>query len=208
MTDFDSVGEFHRKFGLPVAGVIPLDVIDDESFLFRYQFLLEELQELIQAHRDRDLVGVADALADLVYVALGTAHMYGIPFDEVFAEVQRANLSKERTSGSTDRRSKRGSDLDVVKPEGWRPPDISDVLSQKEDRDREAECETFRQGSDAVRVPEETNPKDVQPPRGSYEELCSACKIARVYKHNTSRVCPDCAADKRIEENQAKGFLE
>jgi predicted HAD superfamily Cof-like phosphohydrolase len=134
MTDFDSVGEFHKKFRLPVTGdtvyspgAVP-QVISDETFLYRYQHLHEELHELVRAQRDRDLPGIADALADLVYVALGTAHFYGIPFDAVFAEVQRANMAKERADGSNDPRSKRGSAFDVVKPTGWQPPDIIGVL--------------------------------------------------------------------------------
>jgi predicted HAD superfamily Cof-like phosphohydrolase len=134
MSDFDSVGEFHRKFGLRVCGDGPPLIVDDDTFLFRYQFLHEELHELLQAHRDRDLSAVADALVDLVYVAHGTAHMYGLPFDEVFKEVQRANMTKERAVGSGDGRSKRGSALDVVKPEGWTPPDVEGVLARFSDR--------------------------------------------------------------------------
>ena len=129
-SSFDQVGQFHRKFGLRVSGDSPPSIIDEDTFLFRFQFLLEELQELMKAHRGDDLPGVADALADLVYVALGTAHMYGIPFDEVFQEVQNANMRKERARDSKDPRSKRSSSLDIVKPSGWLPPDIHGVLTR------------------------------------------------------------------------------
>jgi predicted HAD superfamily Cof-like phosphohydrolase len=131
-SNFRSVGKFHQKFGLPVSGdgVMPRR-LDDETFLYRYQHLQEELIELLTAHRAHDLIKVADALADLVYVALGTAHFYGIPFDEVFAEVQRANMEKERATGSGDPRTKRGSHFDVVKPQGWRPPNIAKILAWK-----------------------------------------------------------------------------
>lgn len=136
MSNFKSVGEFHKKFRLPVAGntvysvsAVP-QMIDDATFLYRYQHLNEELHELLRAHRDRDLPGIADALVDLVYVALGTAHFYGLPFDEIFAEVQRANMTKERANGAGDPRSKRGSAFDVVKPEGWIPPNISGELQK------------------------------------------------------------------------------
>ncbi len=131
-TMFEMVGEFHTKFGLSVTGRdgnLP-HRLDNEAFLFRYQFLQEELQEMLKDHRAGDLAGVADAIADLVYVALGTAHLYGIPLDHVFAEVQRANMSKERSAGSSDPRSKRGSSLDVVKPAGWTPPDVDKVLRE------------------------------------------------------------------------------
>lgn len=130
-TNFESVGAFHRKFQLPVSGRgHGPRIIGPDVFLFRYQFLQEELQELLKAYRDQDIVGVADAIVDLVYVALGTAHMFGIPFDEVFREVQRANMEKERSNGDEDPRSKRGSGLDVVKPEGWRPPDVERILQE------------------------------------------------------------------------------
>ncbi len=128
MSDFESVGLFHEKFGLPTTGDALPAMVPDEVFLFRFQFLMEELQELMLAHRAGDLAGVADALADLVYVALGTAHFYGIPFDEVFAEVQRANMQKERAESRDDPRSKRGHRFDIVKPEGWQPPNIQDII--------------------------------------------------------------------------------
>ncbi len=133
MSDFQSVGDFHRKFGLPAVGhEDPVDpqLIDDEMFLLRVQMIQEELQEMIAGHRARDIAAVADAIADLVYFAHGTAHLYGIPFDEVFAEVQRANMQKERSTGDNDGRSKRVSKFDVVKPEGWTPPDINGVIEQ------------------------------------------------------------------------------
>ncbi len=138
-SDFDSVGDFHRKFNLATSDTIELHLMDPDTFLYRYDFLLEELHELLKAYRARDIAGVADALADLVYVALGTAHLSGIPFDEVFAEVQRANMTKERAKGAGDGRSKRGHSLDVVKPEGWKAPDIAGVLAEHVRTRREAQ---------------------------------------------------------------------
>lgn len=137
MTMFEMVRGFHEKFGLPTAAHpgksrhwSPPRMVDHDTFLFRLQFLQEELNELLKDYRAGDLPGVADALADLVYVALGTAHMFGIPLDHVFQEVQRANMQKERASGSGDARSKRGSALDVVKPAGWTPPNVRGVLEE------------------------------------------------------------------------------
>ena len=130
MTDFEAVGQFNLKFGLPVTGDMTPHVVSDELFLYKYQHLQEELHELLHAQRDRNLPRIADALADLVYVALGTAHAYGIPFDDVFAEVQRANMEKARVDGAGDARSKRGHAWDIVKPEGWRPPDVKGVLQR------------------------------------------------------------------------------
>lgn len=186
MSMFRDVGVFHEKFGLPVAGEFPPTVLDPEAFMFRYQFLQEELHELLGAHRAGDLAGVADALADLVYVALGTAHFYGIPFDDVFAEVQRANMSKERAADVSDPRSKRGSGLDVVKPEGWTPPDIRAVLEGAGDCGGACPTGTTR------RIPRHDDQ------RGSYPEVCVRCGVTPVHRTNRSRVCPDCVRPEEV----------
>ena len=126
---FKDVGAFHRKFELPSWPTAPgpalpsMDVVE-----FRVGFLREELRELIVAFSRDDLPGAADALVDLVYVALGTAHLMGLPFNALWTEVQRANLAKERAAGAADPRSRRGHALDVVKPPGWQPPDVAGVL--------------------------------------------------------------------------------
>lgn len=129
---FKAVGEFHSKFNLPTvpgALLIQLNTLFAENMLeFRHKFMTEELLEFEQSWDNGDITGMADALADLVYVALGTAHMMGIPFDAIWAEVQRANMTKERSTGADDPRSKRGSALDVVKPEGWTAPDHGPAL--------------------------------------------------------------------------------
>lgn len=128
MTNFDKVGEFHRKFGLASADQTLPTLVDAETFLFRYQFIMEEAQEILKAYRDGDIVELADGIADLLYVTYGLAHMCGIPADAVFAEVQRSNMMKERATGSDDHRGKRNSALDVVKPVGWKPPNIREVI--------------------------------------------------------------------------------
>ena len=71
---------------------------------------------------------MAYALADLVYVALGTAHYLGIPFNAVWIEVQRSNLAKElRRLGDTDH--KRGSVEVIRKPPDWKPPAIAELIA-------------------------------------------------------------------------------
>lgn len=157
LTDFQSVGVFHGKFNLPRTkrGKAPRKLTAHE-LEFRLNFILEEFQELCEAcgsslegHGSgavgvivpgaletfpepsnhvppQDLPKIADALVDLAYVVLGMAHFYGLPWKELFAEVQRANMEKERATRKDQ--SLRGSTLDVVKPEGWRPPDIVNVL--------------------------------------------------------------------------------
>lgn len=115
MSYYDSVRQFHLKV-LGLEDVKPTFEMP-VSMQQRLDFMEEEIHELSDAHSNMDLVGVADALADLVYVALGTAHMLGIPFDEVFKVVHAANMQKQR--GMT----KRGMLYDAVKPAGWVGPE-------------------------------------------------------------------------------------
>ena len=127
-TPFQHVGNFHHKFGLYSVthdGVKQQNVPDD-LVMFRLKFLEEELRELKEAYENDDLIQVADSLVDLEYVTLGTAHLHGFPYPQLFAEVQRANMEKERCIRQQD--SSRGSTWDVIKPAGWRPPNIRGVL--------------------------------------------------------------------------------
>jgi predicted HAD superfamily Cof-like phosphohydrolase len=74
---------------------------------------------------------MGDALIDLVYVALGTADLMGLPWEKMFEEVQRANMAKERAKSADESMAKtgRGHVLDVVKPAGWTPPDHLPILT-------------------------------------------------------------------------------
>lgn len=125
--NFDDVGQFHRKFGLPVAGERAVGNLDASTFDFRMKFMEEELREFEEGWEETDLAKMADSLVDLVYVVLGTAHYMGLPWQELWDEVQRANMTKERAAKDGSN-SKRGTGLDVVKPEGWTPPDIAGIL--------------------------------------------------------------------------------
>ena len=94
---------------------------------FRVKFLEEELEEFKEGRREGNHAKMFDALLDLVYVAMGTAHLQGYPWEAGWTEVQEANMAKVRAAkdGSD---SKRGSQYDVVKPDGWQPPDIDFLL--------------------------------------------------------------------------------
>jgi dCMP deaminase len=130
MSYFRDVGEFNRKFDLPMCGDGPPTLLDEDLLLFRTKFMVEELQEFRDACSSGNLPEAADALVDLVYVALGTAHMMRVPFDECWIEVQRANMQKVRANGANDPKSKRKHQLDVVKPEGWQPPDLARIIAR------------------------------------------------------------------------------
>jgi predicted HAD superfamily Cof-like phosphohydrolase len=135
MSDFNDVGDFHRKMGLRTSSVsrvamLPdLDDADvDDMLQFRVDFMDEELTEFKDGWAEQDHAKMADALIDLVYVAMGTAHLLNYPWAALWNEVQYANMQKERADGAEDARSTRKHMLDVVKPEGWQPPDVEGVL--------------------------------------------------------------------------------
>ncbi len=128
-SNFDDVGKFHRRFGLPTSTeVMAPHLLEPDVQEFRENFLQEELNEFAEAHAEGDLGGAADALIDLVYVALGTAHLMHLPWQRLWDEVQRANMEKVRAPDAKS--SKRHHHFDVIKPEGWVPPDIDGVLEK------------------------------------------------------------------------------
>jgi predicted HAD superfamily Cof-like phosphohydrolase len=124
---YDDVLAFNIKFGLP-APVKP-QLMPDELAAFRARFLEEELAEFEEAMHNDDLPGMADALVDLVYVAIGTALMMGLPWQRLWDEVQRSNMAKERAERAEQ--SKRGTSFDVIKPPGWTAPRIIEIIEGK-----------------------------------------------------------------------------
>ena len=115
---FRDVADFHELvLHSPAEGSPTL--VSPEYCLERGRFILEELDEFYEASTIGDIVGVADALADLVYVALGTAYKMGLPFAEIWAAVHAANMRK--VPGET----KRGNKVDARKPEGWVGPETA-----------------------------------------------------------------------------------
>ena len=130
-TNYFDVGSFHCKFNLPFVSVTrppTPTLLDGDTYDFRVNFLFEELHEFTTSHRAGDLAKAADALIDLVYVAMGTAQMMQLPWQELWNEVQRANMAKQRAINPSE--SKRGSALDVIKPPGWTPPNIEGILAK------------------------------------------------------------------------------
>lgn len=119
------VGDFHRAYGLPIRNV-PTAAIGPDQVTLRQALIEEEVRELAEAAEAGDLVGVADALADIVYVAYGTAHVYGIDLDAVLDEVHASNMTKLGADGRPVRRA----DGKVLKGPGYRPPDVRAVLDR------------------------------------------------------------------------------
>ena len=130
LTGIEMVREFHEKFGLPL-GIVDQLMNDKEAQRFRIGFLQEELDEFKAAVEFGDNVKAFDALLDLAYIVYGTALFMGISSDKWqrgMEAVQRANMSKVRAQRQSD--SKRGTTLDVVKPEGWVGPEeeLAEIL--------------------------------------------------------------------------------
>jgi len=121
-----AVAEFHRAFNLPVRQTPGAD-IDDGLARLRIALLEEEVSEFAAASEKGDLVGIADALGDIVYVVYGTALTYGIDLDAVMREVHRSNMSKLGRDGKPIIRD----DGKVIKSEQYSPSDVAAVLSHQ-----------------------------------------------------------------------------
>jgi predicted HAD superfamily Cof-like phosphohydrolase len=118
-----AVAEFHQAFGRPVRRQPSADV-DPALARLRVDLVQEEVGEFIAASEQGDLIGIADALADIVYVVYGTALTYGIDLDAVLREVHRSNMSKLDSDGKPVLRP----DGKVLKSDRYSPPDIASVL--------------------------------------------------------------------------------
>lgn len=130
MSVFKDLADFHIKYGVPRYTPNPT-TLDFETQDFRRKFLQEELDEYDEAIARDDLPEQIDALLDLVYIAVGTLDIMGVNSQRHWNEIQRANMSKERAKHASQ--SKRGSSLDVIKPEGWVGPDHISILEGYDD---------------------------------------------------------------------------
>jgi predicted HAD superfamily Cof-like phosphohydrolase len=120
------IEEFHKKFAQAYNG--PPRTLPADLFSFRDKFLGEEHEEYGEGHREGDKAKQLDALVDLVYVALGTSYLHGFDFREAWRRVHRANMSKVLANPEGDTRSHRDVKFDIVKPEGWLPPNHDDLV--------------------------------------------------------------------------------
>tara|TARA_Y100000816_G_scaffold253998_1_gene205904 strand:- start:621 stop:998 length:378 start_codon:yes stop_codon:yes gene_type:complete len=92
MTNFEKVGLFMTTFGQEVKKKSELS--SDKINLLRLSLIQEELDELTKAINENDILEVADALTDILYVTYGAGHAFGIDLDKCFDEVQKSNMSK------------------------------------------------------------------------------------------------------------------
>jgi len=97
MSNFNKVGTFMKTFGQEVK--TKLSFSSDKINKLRIDLIKEELDELQEAMKNNDLLEVADALTDILYVTYGAGHAFGIDLDKCFEEVQNSNMSKLDENG-------------------------------------------------------------------------------------------------------------
>ena len=97
MTNFKKVGEFMKAFGQEVKSLPNLS--SEKINNLRINLIDEELNELKEAIKEKNLIEVADALTDILYVTYGAGHAFGIDLDRCFEEVQNSNMSKLDENG-------------------------------------------------------------------------------------------------------------
>ena len=92
MSNFQSVKKFMQTFNQEIKD--KTEFPSDKIVKLRYELIKEELEELDQAIKKKDIKEVADALTDILYVTYGAGHAFGIDLDKCFNEVQQSNMSK------------------------------------------------------------------------------------------------------------------
>ena len=97
MSNFRKVGTFMKTFGQEVKTKPSFS--NDKINNLRIELIKEELEELTEAMNNKDLLEVADALTDILYVTYGAGHAFGIDLDKCFDEVQNSNMSKLGENG-------------------------------------------------------------------------------------------------------------
>ena len=121
----DAVKKFHEVYKIPFQNFPTKDI--SESFLnLRYRLMSEENQEYLEAAKNGDLIEIADALGDMLYILCGTIITHGMQYkiEEVFDEIQRSNMSKLDNDGNPIYRE----DGKVMKGPNYFKPDIKSIL--------------------------------------------------------------------------------
>jgi len=123
-TNFELVAEFMHAFEQDVHSNPTLR--DPQTRALRHELIREELEELDEAFSAKDIIEVADALTDLLYVVYGAGHAFGIDLDACFVEVHESNMSKLGEDGKPIKRF----DGKVVKGPNFFEPNLREILGQ------------------------------------------------------------------------------
>ena len=123
----DAVHEFHTAFQLGIKNKPTADIGEKRNVL-RFNLMKEENEEYLEAANNNDLIEVADALGDMLYILAGTIIEHGMQYkiDEVFDEIQRSNMSKLGEDGKPIYRE----DGKVLKGSHYFKPNIKGVLDR------------------------------------------------------------------------------
>jgi predicted HAD superfamily Cof-like phosphohydrolase len=123
----DSVKEFHRAFKIGHSES-PIADLGDSKNTLRYHLMKEENEEYLEAVKNNDLIEIADALGDMMYILCGTIIEHGLQhkIEAVFDEIQRSNMSKLDESGNPIYRE----DGKVMKGPNYFKPDFSKILGE------------------------------------------------------------------------------
>lgn len=124
----NAVNEFHKTFEIGEAADKPV-LLNKEEYYLRYSLMKEENKEYLEACLDGDIVEIADALGDQLYILCGTILKHGLQhkIDEVFNEIQRSNMSKLGSDGKPIFRE----DGKVMKGENYFKPNIKSILDEQ-----------------------------------------------------------------------------
>ena len=122
-----AVQNFHNAFGLGVEE-LPIAKLSEQKLKLRFDLMAEENEEYFEAAQNNDLVEVADALGDMLYILCGTILEHGMQYkiEEVFDEIQRSNMSKLGANGKPIYRK----DGKVMKGPNYFKPNISLILEK------------------------------------------------------------------------------
>lgn len=121
-TNFELVGDFMEACDQEVLSSPTFPDWNIQEL--RVSLIEEEFKELLDGISRDDIVEVADALTDLLYVVYGAGHSFGIDLDACFAEVHRSNMTKLGPEGRAIKRE----DGKIMKPESYSPPDLESIL--------------------------------------------------------------------------------
>jgi predicted HAD superfamily Cof-like phosphohydrolase len=122
-TMFEMVRDFHNAFGQRIGEKPEFPSYEEREL--RMKLMKEEVNEYNKAEENNDINNMAVELADIIYIACGTAVSYGIPLDDVFNAIHQANMNK-----LVDGKVLRREDGKIKKPEGWQPADIAGILEK------------------------------------------------------------------------------
>ena len=125
--EINAVADFHHAFGIESASS-PTVEISEQKVLLRYNLMKEENEEYLDAAQKNDLVEVADALGDMLYILCGTILSHGMQhkITEVFEEIQRSNMSKLGADGKPICRE----DGKILKGPNYFKPNIASILEK------------------------------------------------------------------------------